>query len=58
MKEEDIEELNMNTMLFFTGIQRNASDILTKQDKSTKDGSTDILNRLDSIKEIIDEELN
>ena len=36
MREEEIEELNMNTMLFYTGVQRSASEILNEQVKSTK----------------------
>ena len=52
MKEEDIEEFNMNTMLFFTGVQRSASDILKKQDESTKKGLANTVDRLHSIKDM------
>ncbi len=52
MSEGDIEELNTNVLMFYTGVQRNASDILKKQDASTKQGAPGIVDRLHRIKEI------
>ncbi len=52
MEEGDVEEFNMNIMLFYTGVQRSASDILKNQNESAKKGSSNTLDRLHRIKEM------
>lgn len=52
ISDEDIEEFNNNVMLFYTGIQRSASDILKNQDESTKRKDSNIVERLHQIKEM------
>lgn len=52
MKEEDVEELNNNTLLFYTGVERSASGILRKQNEFSKRKVEDVLCRLHRIKEM------
>ena len=52
MREEDIEEFNKNVLLFFTGIKRSASNILRKQNDSTKQKDSNVIDRLHRIKEM------
>ncbi len=49
---EKILELESNIMLFYTGIERSASDILRVQSEKSKQDDTNTLNRLHRIKEI------
>lgn len=47
-----VEDLEHNVLLFYTGVGRNASDVLADQDRATADGDAGALERLDRIKEI------
>ena len=47
-----LDQLESNTLLFFTGKQRNASDILSEQDEKSKQDDPEMIQNLDQIKEI------
>jgi D-glycero-alpha-D-manno-heptose-7-phosphate kinase len=49
---EMIDQLESNTLLFFTGRERSASKILAEQDSKSKQDDTDMINNLHHIKEI------
>jgi D-glycero-alpha-D-manno-heptose-7-phosphate kinase len=49
---DSLAELEYGIMLFYTGIQRSASGILSKQQKRVLDGDGDAVGRMDRIKEI------
>lgn len=50
--EESLNDLERNILLFSTGIERSASDILSEQNQKSKDGNNDIIETLDQIKSI------
>jgi len=50
--EDKLVELEYNIALFYTGIQRKASDILAGQDRKTKEDDQGVVDRLKEIKEI------
>jgi D-glycero-alpha-D-manno-heptose-7-phosphate kinase len=50
--EDALVELEYNIALFYTGIQRKASDILADQNKKTQDDDAEVVDRLKEIKEI------
>lgn len=52
MKEDTIDELERNILLFYTGIERRASDILTDQNEKSKKDEGDVIGTLHKIKEI------
>jgi D-glycero-alpha-D-manno-heptose-7-phosphate kinase len=52
MKEDSIDELERNILLFYTGIERSASDILTDQNEKSKKDEGDVIGTLHKIKEI------
>jgi len=52
LSENAQDEFESNLLLFYTGIRRNASDILQAQDKGAAANEDDILRQLDRIKEI------
>jgi len=47
-----LHELQHNSLIFYTGISRSASDVLAEQSKSTAAGETAVVNSLHRIKEI------
>lgn len=49
---ESLDELERNTVLFYTGIQRNASEILIDQNEKSKKNDADIESNLHRIKEL------
>jgi len=50
--EETLNALERNILLFSTGIERSASDILSEQNQRSKDGNRDVIDTLDQIKSI------
>jgi galactokinase/mevalonate kinase-like predicted kinase len=44
--EDALVELEYNIALFYTGIQRKASDILADQNKKTQDDDAEVVDRL------------
>lgn len=52
MDEETLSELERNILLFSTGIERSASDILGEQNQKSKDGNKGVIETLDQIKSI------
>jgi D-glycero-alpha-D-manno-heptose-7-phosphate kinase len=52
MPNDKMIELENNIMLFYTGIERKASDILSPQDEKTKKGDESVVSTLHQIKEI------
>ncbi|MGD8561512.1 MAG: hypothetical protein PVG03_03215 [Desulfarculaceae bacterium] len=50
--DEKLVELEYNIVLFYTGIQRSASDILTSQNQKTKEDDQAVVDNLKNIKEI------
>lgn len=50
--EDALVELEYNIALFYTGIQRKASDILANQNKKTQEDDAAVVDRLKEIKEI------
>jgi D-glycero-alpha-D-manno-heptose-7-phosphate kinase len=52
MSSEKLIELENNILLFYTGIERKASDILSTQNEKSKTNDTSTLDRLHKIKEI------
>jgi D-glycero-alpha-D-manno-heptose-7-phosphate kinase len=49
---EMLDQLENNTLLFFTGSERSASEILAEQDAKSKQDDPDMINNLHRIKEI------
>ncbi len=49
---EMLDQLENNTLLFFTGSERSASEILAEQDSKSKQDDPDMINNLHRIKEI------
>jgi D-glycero-alpha-D-manno-heptose-7-phosphate kinase len=49
---EILDQLENNTLLFFTGSERSASEILAEQDSKTRQDDPDMINNLHRIKEI------
>ena len=52
ISREALDQLESNIVLFFTGKERSASDILSEQDEKSKHGDTEMINNLHQIKEI------
>jgi D-glycero-alpha-D-manno-heptose-7-phosphate kinase len=52
MKTEVIEDLEMNLLVFYSGIQRKASDVLSEQKKSITGNKDDAVKRMHRIKEL------
>jgi len=52
MDQETLNELERNILLFSTGIERSASDILSEQNQKSKEGNKDVIETLDQIKSI------
>ena len=50
-----IEDLDNSLLLFFTGIKRSSSEVLTLQNNSTKSGDKKVLDSLHFIKQIGDD---
>jgi D-glycero-alpha-D-manno-heptose-7-phosphate kinase len=52
MTEDSIDELERNILLFYTGIERSASEILSDQNEKSKKDEGDVIGTLHKIKEI------
>jgi D-glycero-alpha-D-manno-heptose-7-phosphate kinase len=52
MKTEVIEDLEMNLLVFYSGIQRKASDVLSEQRKTITSNKDDAVQRMHRIKEL------
>ena len=52
MKDEAIDELERSILLFHSGIERSASEILSEQNEKSKQGDTPIIDALNKIKSI------
>ena len=52
ISREALDQLEGNTLLFFTGKERSASEILSEQDEKSKQGDLEIIQNLHQIKEI------
>jgi D-glycero-alpha-D-manno-heptose-7-phosphate kinase len=52
MKTEVIEDLQMNLLVFYSGIQRKASDVLSEQKKTITANKDDAVQRMHRIKEL------
>jgi len=52
LREEVIEQLESDAMLFYTGIQRRASDVLGDQQQALSEGQADVAQSLHEIKAI------
>ena len=52
LSREVLDELESNTLLFFTGKQRSTSEILSEQDEKSKEDDPEMIQNLDQIKEI------
>ena len=50
MKIDVLEELEMNLLVFYSGIERKASDVLTEQKKNIKSNTDDAVQRMHRIK--------
>jgi D-glycero-alpha-D-manno-heptose-7-phosphate kinase len=50
--ENVLDNFESNLLLFYTGVRRSASDILKSQDTRAQESESDVLSRLDRIKEI------
>jgi D-glycero-alpha-D-manno-heptose-7-phosphate kinase len=50
--ENVLDNFESNLLLFYTGVRRSASDILKSQDTRAQESESDVLMRLDRIKEI------
>jgi D-glycero-alpha-D-manno-heptose-7-phosphate kinase len=49
---ETLMDLEEQLLIFFTGRERKASDVLTEQDSRSREGDTEMLNNLHRVKEI------
>lgn len=52
LSEDALDQFESNTLLFYTGIKRSASEILSSQNKSTSSNRFEVLKSLHKIKEI------
>ena len=52
LSDDAIDQLESNVLLFYTGIRRSASEVLTDQDEASQEGEEEVIQRLDAIKEI------
>lgn len=52
LKAENLDKLQKNLMLFFTGIHRNSATILSEQKKAIEDDNKQVINSLHKMKEI------
>jgi D-glycero-alpha-D-manno-heptose-7-phosphate kinase len=52
ISQDTADQLESNILLFFTGKEREASDILIEQDTRSKQGDQDMIDNLNRIKEI------
>lgn len=52
VSHETLMELEDQLLLFFTGKERKASDLLIEQDSKSRVGNADMLNNLHMVKEI------
>jgi len=52
LSEDALDQFESNTLLFYTGIKRSASEILSSQNKSTSSNRFEVLKSLHQIKEI------
>lgn len=52
ISREALDQLEGNILLFFTGKERSASEILSEQDKKSKQGNPEMITNLHQIKEI------
>jgi D-glycero-alpha-D-manno-heptose-7-phosphate kinase len=52
VKDDVVDQLESNLLLFFTGKERDASEILAEQDEKTKIEDTEIINNLHMVKDI------
>jgi len=52
LPEDIVQELENNSMLFYTGIQRSASDVLKHQDKATEENDERVIQALHMIRDI------
>ncbi|HLB27528.1 MAG TPA: hypothetical protein VJN32_07735 [Dehalococcoidia bacterium] len=52
LPEETVQELENNTMIFYTGIQRSASEVLRQQSKATEENDRGVTQALHMIKDI------
>ena len=52
MKDDAIDELERNTLLYYTGIERSASDILKEQNEKSKKDESAVIESLHQIKKI------
>jgi len=52
LPEETVQELENNTMIFYTGIQRSASEVLRHQSKATEERDRPVTQALHMIKDI------
>ncbi len=52
IRDDAIDKLETNLLLFFTGKERDASDILAEQDKKSKIDDPDMVRNLHTVKEI------
>jgi D-glycero-alpha-D-manno-heptose-7-phosphate kinase len=52
LPEEVVEELENNTLLFYTGIQRRAAEVLSHQSRAAAEGDPRVIRALQAIKEI------
>ena len=50
--DDAIDQMESNLLLFYTGLRRSASEVLTEQNKAAEENEDDVLRRLDAIKEI------
>lgn len=55
LDHQALDDLESGFLLFYTGIKRNASDVLTHQDRNATEKPDQVLPRLDRIKEIGDQ---
>ena len=52
LPDETVQELENSTMIFYTGIQRSASEVLRDQSKATEESDTQVTRALHMIKDI------
>lgn len=52
LSEDAIDQMESNLLLFYTGLRRSASEVLTEQNHAAEEDEEDSLRQLDAIKEI------
>jgi len=52
LSNDAIDQIESNLLLFYTGLRRSASEVLTDQDRAAEENEADTLEQLDAIKEI------